>query len=217
VKRRSEESDLLGQAQHPTLKGAGEVLRAEIFIRAKPPLSNVAKHPKRRRRKFRRYLRGSIDEGLQLSTLAARTLISDTWDEVVVERTFISSVDVLWALGQFVPGSGIGPVIVGVAHSDYTDVEIEAVIENAGSWNEGDLTSQEVAKRKIRIIGQFNSVDVSVSEIVTLNDGKPIHTKLNWILTTGDTLKMFAYNAGSAAQTGDARMTAQGFAHLWPQ
>ncbi len=190
----------------------------EILVMIVLALASLAKHTPRKRRKFRRYVKGSVDESLQLGTLGARTLITDTWDETVIERTLITSIDVTWSLGQFTPAVGDGPIIVGVAHSDYTDAEIEEVIENSGSWNEGAKIEQERSKRQIRIVGSFFTGPDSALAIVTLNDGKPIHTKLNWILVTGQTLKMFAYNAGSSPlATTDPRMTAQGFAHLWPQ
>ncbi len=163
-----------------------------------------------------KYIRGNIDENLQLGTLAGKTLISDTWDETVVERTLVSSIISTWALGGMVAGQG--PILFGVAHSDYSDAEIEAVIENAGSWNEGDKTSQEVSKRQVRIIGTFVGELDSGTVDTRFNDGVPVKTKLNWILTTGDTLKMWAYNlSGAALSTADPNVTANGHANLWPR
>ncbi len=100
-----------------------------------------------------RYIRGEIDEQLQLGTLAANALIRNVWDETVVERTLISSIVSTWSLDGMVAGQG--PILFGIAHSDYGATEIEEVIENTGGWNEGDKVSQEIAKRQIRIIGQF--------------------------------------------------------------
>ncbi len=166
------------------------------------------------RRRMKRYLKGNIDESFNLSTLASATLISNTWDESVVERTRISSIVCSWALDQLT--SPQGPILFGVAHSDYSDAEIEQVIENAGSWNEGDLTSQEIAKRKVRIIGEFVSEELAGLTDVRFNEGKPVKTKLNWVLTTGDTLKMWAYNISALAlATTDPAMRAHGHANLW--
>jgi len=169
------------------------------------------------RRPFRRYLRGNIQEDLDLGTLAAQTPVSALFDETVQERTLVSSIDVLWSMTDWTITTDAGPIIVGVAHSDYTDAEIEAYIENTGSWDEGDkVQSREIAKRLIRHVGVF---DVAITnEISTLNDGKPIKTKLNWILTQGQTLRVWAYNQGQAAvATTTANVHLQGVAHLWPR
>ncbi len=107
--------------------------------------------------------------------------------------------------------------MVGIAHSDYSDAEIQAVIDQTLSWNEGDKVGQEVAKRLVRRIGQFGQPGDSLAPVV-LNDGKEIKTKLNWILLQGQTLKLWAYNLGTGAvATTTPIVTAQGHANLWPR
>ncbi len=173
---------------------------------------------KRRRRRMGKYLRGGIDENLGLSTLGAKTLISTPFDETVNERTLVSSVVASYSLAEFTPGNNDGPILVGLAHSDYTDAEIQAVIDQTLSWNEGDKVGQEVAKRLVRRIGQFPGPASVSTEAVVLNDGKPIKTKLNWILLQGQTLRLWAYNLGtSALATTSPIVTAQGHANLWPR
>ncbi len=172
----------------------------------------------RGKRRMGRYIRGNVDENLSVGTLAAGTLISAVFDETVNERTLVSSVVASWSLSNMTPAEGVGLLVVGVAHSDYTDAEIEAYIENTGSWNEGDKIQQrEVGKRLIRRVGQFAAPSAAVSA-VTLNDGKPIKTKLNWILLQGQTLRYWAYNQGTAAfATTDPDVRLQGHANLWPR
>ncbi len=166
---------------------------------------------------MRKYIRGSVDETLALTTLAARTVVSAPFDESVIERTLVSSIVATYSIRGLTPAGDVGPILVGIAHSDYTAPEIEAVIENTGSWNEGDKVSQEVAGRQIRIIGVFDNPEDAL-KAVTLNDGKPIRTKLNWILTTGQTLKLFCYNLGeSAVVTTVPDVDCQGHANLWPR
>ncbi len=173
----------------------------------------MGKHPKR---KFRRYLRGSLNEQLDIGTLAANTLVGLIGSGVVNERTLISSVVALHTLANVTPGADIGPLRVGIAHSDYTDAEIEAWIENTGSWNEGNKVSQEIAKRKIKQIGVFD-VPASATQIAVLNDGKPIKTKLNWILLQGQSIRIWAFNDGSAAfATTAPDYDVTGHANLWP-
>ncbi len=168
--------------------------------------------------KSAKYIRGNIDEELTMTTLAARTLVSTLFDETVTERTYISSIDASYVLSDFTPGAGIGPFMVGVAHSDYSDSEIEAVIELANSWAEADLVSQELAKRKIRKIGIFPMVEATSVEHAVLNDGLKIHTRLGWILTVGQTLRLWAYNLGTAAvATTVPTVNVIGHANLWPK
>ncbi len=176
----------------------------------------VAKNP-RRKRKFRRYLKGQADEVLNLGTLAASTLVGALFDESVVDRTFVSSLRATHSLDNFTPTITRGPILVGVAHGDYTDAEIEEWIENTGSWNEGNLVQQEVAKRRIRRIGIFDTPDAAVDSVV-LNDGRPITTKLGWILLEAQTLRQWAYNLGTGAlATTDPAYRVQGHVNLWPQ
>lgn len=175
----------------------------------------MAKHTARK--SFRKYLKGNVDETLGLGTLAAQTLTGTDYDESVNERTFISSHKATWSISDWTPGAGIGPVLVGIAHGDYTNAEVEEVIENTGSWNEGDKVAQEVAKRQIRIVGKFESPEGGSTFDTILNEGKPIHTKLNWILNQGETLRLWAYNLGSQPfATTDPQVRISGHVNLWP-
>ncbi len=165
-----------------------------------------------RGRSMKGYLKGNVDESLSLGTLASKTLVGDTWDESPEEETRISSIVCTWSLSNLT--SGQGPIVFGVAHSDYSDAEIEAVIENLASWDQGSKVEQEIAKRLVRKIGVFAGQSGTAN--VTFNDGKPMKTKLNWRVNTGDTLKMWAYNeSDSALATTVPVMHCQGHANLW--
>ncbi len=178
----------------------------------------LAKHPRKKRR-FRRYLRGEIDLDNALGTLSAGTLLSATVGGSVIERTFVSSIVCSWALQGFTNIVGDGPVTVGVAHSDYTDAEIQEVITNAGSWTEGNQISQERSRRKVKIVGTFRQPGdaAEVAQTVVLNEGKLIKTKLNWILVTGQNLKLWAFNTGGSPLTTGSTVFTMGHANLWPQ
>ncbi len=176
----------------------------------------MARRPKRRRR-MGRYIRGNVDEELALTALATKDVVGSVFDETVNERTWVSSVKATWSMANFTPIANAGPIIVGVAHGDYTDAEIEEWLESTGQWNEGNLVAQEISKRKIRQVGSFETPD-DAADIVVLNDGKPINTKCGWILLQGQTLRLWAYNSGSAnvATTAPA-VTINGHANLWPR
>ncbi len=169
----------------------------------------------RRRGSRRKYIKGNVDEQFTLGTLAANGIVSNLWDDSVVQRSLISSVVVTWALSGIT--SPQGPILFGIAHGDYSDAEIEEVIENVGSWDEGNLKAQEVGRRKVRIIGKFVT-DSSLAGTVDVqfNDGRPVKTKLNWVLTEGDGITMWCYNVSQAAlSTTDPEVTASGHANLW--
>ena len=172
---------------------------------------------KPKRRKFTRYIRGNVDEELDMAGLASKDVVGAIFDEVVNERTFISSIKATWSLANFTPVINSGPIVVGVAHSDYTDAEIEEWLEQTGQWDEGNLVSQEVSKRKIRQVGVFETPDDS-SDIVTLADGRQITTKCKWILLQGQSLRLWAFNSGTAAvQTTAPDVHVTGHANLWPR
>ncbi len=179
-------------------------------------LAMMARKPRPRKR-MGRYLRGTVDERLSMASLAGLTAVGAIFDSVVNERTLVSSLVAIWSIGGYTKATNTGPILCGVAHSDYTDTEIEEWIEQTGSWNEGDLVAQEVGSRKIRRVGIFEVADVESDEVV-LNDGKAIKTKLNWILLQGQSLKHWAYNAGSVAVgTTTPIMKTQGHVNLFPK
>ncbi len=166
-----------------------------------------------------RYIRGGIDEILSLTTLGAKVVVSDIFDEVVNGRTRISSLEAIWSMTAYTPGTGDGPILVGLAHPDYTSAEIEEFLELTDSWDEGNLIEREVADRRIRRIGVFRSGRTGTeTDIVVLNDGKAIKTKLNWMLQQGTTMRWWAYNMGSSALATTVPLVhLEGHANLWPQ
>ncbi len=178
-------------------------------------LVGLAKHG--RGGKYRAYIAGPIDEKFALGTLSASSVIISTMAEVVVEKTWLSSVRAAWALQNYTTGTDDGPIMVGIAHSDYSAAEVEEWIENTAGWSQADLVAQEVGRRKIRKVGIFES-PASAAEDSVLNDGKAITTKCNWLLLTGQTISLWAYNMGdSNLATTDPDVHVQGKANLWPR
>ncbi len=174
-------------------------------------LMTMARRGRSRRRKFRRYLRGAVELEFELATLASRTLVSAIFPDSVNETTWVSSLIASWSFTDFTAGLDIGPTLVGVAHSDYADSEIEAWVEQSESWEVDDLVAREIGSRKIKRVGQFSTNDV-------LNDGKPIRTKLNWYLNTGQTLRVWAYNKGlNPYATTSPVVGVSGHVNLWPR
>lgn len=159
------------------------------------------------------YIKGAIDESSNLGTLASGVLKGDNFDESVTEKTLVSSIVGVWAIDQL--SLAQGPLLVGIAHSDYTDVEIQEVLDATNSWTKSDKVAQEVAKRLVRIIGVFQGDGATVADY-SLNDGKPIKTKLNWMLETGQTLKMWTQNRSDSALSVTVPIVRlSGHANLW--
>ncbi len=172
---------------------------------------------KRARRKMGKYIKGTVDESTSFAALASKDVATAIMDETVNERTLVSSIVATWSLRNFTPIANAGPILVGVAHSDYSDAEIEEYLEATGSWDEGDLVQQEVAQRKIRRIGIFDTPSAA-EDTAVLNDGKPIKSKLNWMMLQGQSLQIWVYNLGSAAvATSTPVVDAAGHVNLWPR
>ncbi len=170
----------------------------------------------RRGRRFGRYIKGNIDLDFALGTLAPQDVLIGSTQDQVNGRTLVSSVVATYTLSGYTVTDNVGPIMMGIAHPDYADAEIEAWIENATGWDEGDKISQEIAKRLIRRIGMFTP-QVSLGA-ETLNEGRPIKTKLNWILNQGTGLKFWVYNHGTVAVgTTDPDVHVDGHANLWPR
>ncbi len=161
-----------------------------VFIGLVIPLGMA----KRRRRFDLRGVRVSANSG-DLSTLATITAIKSTLLASPVGSPYrVMSVKATWSVVPFTAGDG--PLVVGICHGDYTVTEIKEHIESAGSIDVGDMIAQERSRRLIRIVGTHSSVTDN-----TLNAGRPIKTKLNWLIGLGKTLSFFVYNDGAGSLT----------------
>ncbi len=162
------------------------------------------------------YRKGALQMKLDLGTLAGQTLVSAANSETVTERTRLSSIKGSYILSGFTLTAEVGPIRFGLAHSDYSDAEIEQWIEQQGSWSEGNLVAKEIADRRIREVGVFQTRDTGSAGSWSFRQGQPVKTKLNWILITGQTVKLWAYNVGSAAvATTDPDVEFEGHANLF--
>ncbi len=170
-----------------------------------------------RRKNWSKYLNGTLNIDVGAGTLANKTGVSGTTQSTVTDTTRVSSIKATYTLSDFTPGNNIGPILVAVAHPDYSDAEIEEFIESTTSWDVNDMIAAEQRGRRVRIIGVFNVPETSTHSS-RLNDGKPVRTKLNWVLGEGDGLKFFVYNTGNASvATTIPNINIFGNANLWAQ
>ncbi len=150
-----------------------------------------------RRRGKRRYpprdwfaLQSQAEEAL--ATLAENAgLLQGLLSSTFTHDARILSVRGTWSIDGLTDGEG--PIQVGLAHSDYSLTEVEAWIEQTGLLGPGSMTEREVSGRLIRRVGVLNFQERA------LNDGKPVKTRLNWLIPDGKGINMWSYNAGDAA------------------
>ncbi len=185
-----------------------------LLIAAMMVLVGLAK-----RRNFSRYLNGGIESSVAMSTLASETGVKVA-SQTVTETTRVSSIRATYTLRDFTPAVNVGPFVFGVAHSDYTLAEIEEWIEATGGWDQSNLIqTKEIRSRLIRQIGVFEQAGVDAASLSqTFNDGKPMKTKLNWLLATGQGVAFWIYNTGAqpvATTVPDFQI--YGNANLWGQ
>lgn len=145
----------------------------------------------------------NVDESIVLSTLADNAAISVDSDPFGREFYAISA-DLYWGLDGLTAGQG--PIIVGMAHNDYTDVEVAENLNLTGMEDPGDKIAQEQGRRLVRRAGQFSGV--STNEV--LNDGKAKRTKLGFVITDGFSLGFWAQNKSNATLTTGAAVNVNG-------
>ncbi len=169
---------------------------------------------RRRKTSFGRYIAGNILVDLALTTIAGKAGAVGATD-TVVDTSRISSIRCTYTLSDWTPVANAGPIWCGVMHGDYTQAELEEWVEETGAWDMGNMVAKEVRSRRIRAIGVFDTPPAATGS-VRLNDGRPIKTKLNWLLAEGDGLKFWAYNTGNAAAaTTVPNFHVFGKANLW--
>ncbi len=100
----------------------------------------------------------------------------------------------------------------GLAHSDYSAAEIEECIEASAAIDQGDKIAQERANRLVRSIGIMPASGVTASGRV-FNDGRIVHTKLNWLIGIGDSVVAWIRNGSGVIYTTGSSLLVQG--DLW--
>ncbi len=152
-----------------------------------------------------KYQRIDCHSTLALSTLAANTVLAvNASADVAIDTGRVTSAEITYDIEDHTVGEG--PLAVGLAHSDYTVAEILEFLQLATGFDRGDKGGQEIAKRLIRRVGTFTGG----SDGEVLNDGKPIKTKLNWVLTEGKTVQAWIINLSSGALTTGTRYNVNG-------
>ncbi len=139
---------------------------------------------------------------LALSTLATKTVLPITLTGAADGAYRCVSINATWNIAGMTEPEG--PIIVGYNHSDYTVTEIKECLEAGTSISVGLKVEQEQSNRLVRRVGSLES------GLDDLNDGKPVKTRLNWLMPIGKSVEMFAYNDGSGTMTTGAILRING-------
>ncbi len=196
----------------PTVGGVGRgICRGKTL---KPSAAVMKLMAKKTSTNFSRFVSGNIEIDLAMTALAAKDLVSQT-TQVVADTARVSSIKATYGITGLTVADGVGPFLFGVAHSDYTDAEIEGFIEAGNSWDLGDMVNREIRSRRVRIIGSIGTQGVSLGAM-TAAEGRRLKTKLNWVLTEGDSLDFWVYNMGDQpVSTTVPQFVAFGDASIW--
>ncbi len=168
----------------------------------------MAKKPYRRRRKFNlRKVR--VASATDISALASLDVVVSIMTSVVSEQLRIVTVDCSYAWsGKAAIDDGAE---FGLAHSDYSAAEIEECLEASTSIDLGNKTAQEQANRLVRSIGIITGPAVSgASGGASYNDGESVKTKLNWLLSTGDSLNLWVRNGSDTVYSAGGDLLSSG-------
>ncbi len=190
---------------------ASRTIMLEILILLGTMLAiALAKHkPQRKRRFTMRKVR--VTGSLSLGALAALDVVSGAITDASTDPYRLISANLRYTLVN------LGAVIddgqeFGLAHSDYTAAEIEECLEATASIDLGDKIAQEQANRLVRSIGIMTGGNAAAGNM-DFNDGRPVKTRLNWKMSTGDTLNIWVRNSSGVVYTTGATVSTLG--EIW--
>lgn len=166
----------------------------EIFILLATCL--LAKKGRTGRRRYTGYFFPRVSSTLALSTLATNDMLIGAVLGAVDAPTWISKIRATWTISNITQGDG--PIIVGLAHSDYSAAEVEEWFEATSAWQTNNKIAAEQAARKCRMVGALQSDAAGDNTTWSLNDGKPITTKLGFAVNATQGLIFWAFNDGNA-------------------
>ncbi len=169
---------------------------------------------RRRKRQYRRkggsrgrklvYL--PISATLALSTLLDNIVIKGTTQAVFSRRFHVVYTKLFWTLRSATAGEG--PIICGLAHSDYSVLEI-AEAQDVAVVNSSNKVEQERANRWVREIGSFRGLTTE-EEIRGNSGGEKVYSKLNWTIEEAMSLDFWCQNRTGGTLAGGAILEIEG-------
>ncbi len=151
-----------------------------------------------------------MNGSLAIGALATKDVISGNASASPTIGLRIMSVNATYTISN-IGASDDDSFEFGWAHSDYSAAEIEEALEASATMDAGDRVAQEQANRLVRLIGTVSgALAGAAGGGANFNDGKPVKTKLNWLLTPGDTMDLWVRNGSGTIYTTGASLQVVG-------
>ncbi len=167
---------------------------------------------KGRRRKFN-LRRVRIASASAAGALAAGDVVSNQVTDATSNTVRFMSVNASYAWSDL-GGGADDACTFGLAHSDYTAAEVEECLEAGASMDIGNKVAREQANRLVRQIGTITGSSGGVgSSGFSFNEGNPVKTRLNWLMSIGDRLHVWIRNSSGVVWTTGSSVTING--DLW--
>ncbi len=144
-----------------------------------------------------------INTNLALSTLTDTTVLLAEISGSIQQDFWAISADLTWSVRGLTAGEG--PLRVGLAQGSLTTTQVEEALD-ASPNSESDTVAREQASRPVRNVGIISGVATEE----TMNDGKPIRTKLKMAIANSADLDMFVRNESGATLTTGAVVEVSG-------
>ena len=169
---------------------------------------------KRSRRRSFNLRKVRIADTFSVGALTTGDVVSSALTDSATNAYRLMSLDISWSLSDL-GASADDSCEFGVAHSDYTSAEIEECLEAQASIDFGNKIAQEQANRLVRSIGIFTGTG-GTGASSQYNEGRPMKTKLNWYIGTGDTITIWARNGSGTVYTTGADIVSIGVMWVKP-
>ncbi len=154
-----------------------------------------------------RLRRVRIRTNFAIGALAAADVISAAMHPAGTGTLRVISIDLNWMISNLAAIVD-GGFEFGVAHSDYSAAEIEEALEASASIDVGDKVAQEQVNRLVRTIGTISPQgEHTVGGEIPFKMGMPVKTRLNWLLSIGDTLSAWVRNSTGTVYTDGSSLS----------
>ncbi len=150
----------------------------------------------RRKRNTKGFRVLRVNTSFALGTLGVTTWLKSVLLANLTQEIYAISADLNWSLSNLT--SVQGPIIVGLAHGDYSVAEIKEWFQASNTLS-GDQIEQEENRRKCRDAGMFETSATVALGHVGLKDGKTVRTQLKFRIEESKDLVAWAANLGAEA------------------
>ncbi len=159
---------------------------------------------KKRRGRKRRLVYIPVSGNLGLTTLGDQSLRAGALHTAFTEDFFCVYTKFTWGLEDLTLGET--PITVGLAHNDYSELEISEALSVEVLGPE-DLIETERSRRKVRQVGQFNDSSLTEQKI---GDGEAVYTTCKFLISDGQAMSLWALNQSGATLTTGSRIRVDG-------